>query len=38
MPHLEQTADLGIFYQVDNHSVAWTNPKTIILSMDLQKM
>ena len=37
MPHLEQTADLGIFYQVDNHSDPWTNPKTIILSMDLQK-
>jgi pimeloyl-ACP methyl ester carboxylesterase len=30
MPHLEQTADLGIFYQVDNHSDPWTNPKTII--------
>jgi pimeloyl-ACP methyl ester carboxylesterase len=30
MPHLEQTADLGIFYQVDNHSDPWTNPETII--------
>ena len=30
MPHLEQTADLGIFYQVDNHSDPWINPETII--------
>ena len=30
MPLLEQTADLGIFYQVDNHTDPWTNPETII--------
>ena len=29
MPPLEQTADLGIFYQVDMHSDPWTNPETI---------
>jgi hypothetical protein len=29
MPLLEQTADLGIFYQVDMHSDPWTNPETL---------